>query len=155
MLWPPDISHLCWDGLLTGFTGHHGKTPNSIEESSHRDQVEGTALLRELCELRPPEAQHNLIKHHKLTYGLSCYSLTADNSSCLTCWWRCRRPPRCLWGQRLWLLSPRRSGLCGRWHQKGSELSSKGRGPSTQTLSGCRRRLSSCISCKEIFHTVS
>lgn len=32
---PPDVSHLCWDGLLTGVTGHHGEAPQSVQETSH------------------------------------------------------------------------------------------------------------------------
>lgn len=32
---PPNVSHLCWDGLLTGFTGHHGKAAHSVQEPPH------------------------------------------------------------------------------------------------------------------------
>lgn len=77
---PPDVSHLCWDGLLTGFTGHHGKAPHSVQETSHRDQAERAALLRELCELRPPGGQQDNNTHthtnSEVMMKLLYYSMT-------------------------------------------------------------------------------
>lgn len=54
---PPDVRHLCGDGLLARFTGRHGKAPQGVEKAPHGDQAEGAALLWELCELGPPGAE--------------------------------------------------------------------------------------------------
>lgn len=52
---PPDVSHLSWDRLLTGFTGHHCEAPQSVQETSHGDETERAAFLWELRELGPPD----------------------------------------------------------------------------------------------------